>query len=100
MLNEILGTRSNQEIGQIKAAFKNGTFLLMCYLSFNVEWKCFTRHDYKAFIIMHVVIPAYGEELEHDIKGDTTGNFETALIALTKVQMNIFCKYVKMKAIS
>ncbi|XP_062844821.1 annexin A1-like [Trichomycterus rosablanca] len=54
VLNEILGTRSNKEIEQIKAAFKN----------------------------------AYGEELENDIKGDTTGNFETALLALCKGRRN------------
>uniref|UniRef100_A0A8B9JPY2 Annexin n=1 Tax=Astyanax mexicanus TaxID=7994 RepID=A0A8B9JPY2_ASTMX len=49
-LCEILGTRSNQEIRLIKAAFKE----------------------------------AYGEELEHDMKGDTTGQFETALLNLCK----------------
>ncbi|XP_036436145.1 annexin A1-like isoform X2 [Colossoma macropomum] len=50
VLCEILGTRSNQEIRLIKAAFKE----------------------------------AYGEELEHDIKGDTSGHFKTALLALCK----------------
>uniref|UniRef100_A0A3B4EML7 Annexin n=1 Tax=Pygocentrus nattereri TaxID=42514 RepID=A0A3B4EML7_PYGNA len=50
VLCEILGTRSNQEIRLIKAAFKE----------------------------------AYGEELEHDIKGDTSGCFQTALLALCK----------------
>ncbi|XP_066514038.1 annexin A1-like [Hoplias malabaricus] len=50
VLCEILGTRSNQEIRQIKTAFKE----------------------------------AYGKELEHDIKGDTSGHFQTILLALCK----------------
>ncbi|XP_076868252.1 annexin A1-like [Brachyhypopomus gauderio] len=50
VLNEILGTRSNQEIRLFKTAFKE----------------------------------AYGEELEHSIKGDTSGHYETALLALCK----------------
>ncbi|MCJ8748478.1 hypothetical protein PDJAM_G00165270 [Pangasius djambal] len=50
VLNEILGTRSNQEISLLKTAFKD----------------------------------EYGEELEHDIQGDTQGNFQKALLALCK----------------
>ncbi|KAI5089167.1 annexin A1c, partial [Silurus meridionalis] len=53
-LNEILGTRSNQEIAKLKTAFKD----------------------------------AYGEELEHDIRGDISGHFETALLALCKGTRN------------
>ncbi|XP_060768587.1 annexin A1-like [Neoarius graeffei] len=50
VLNEILGTRSNQEINSLKTAFKD----------------------------------AYGEELEHDIDGDTRGHYQTALLNLCK----------------
>ncbi|KAK3508673.1 hypothetical protein QTP70_003315 [Hemibagrus guttatus] len=54
VLNEILGTRSNQEIRLLKTAFKD----------------------------------AFGEELEHDIQGDTHGTFQTALLALCKATRN------------
>ncbi|XP_017315416.1 annexin A1 [Ictalurus punctatus] len=50
VLNEILGTRSNQEIQLLKTAYKD----------------------------------AYGKELEHDIRGDTSGHYQTALLALSK----------------
>lgn len=36
---------------------------------------------------MHVRFTAYGEELEHDIRGDTRGHYQTALLALCKVQI-------------
>ncbi|XP_026777397.2 annexin A1 [Pangasianodon hypophthalmus] len=54
VLNEILGTRSNQEIRLLKTAFKD----------------------------------AYGEELEHDIQGDTQGHYQKALLALCKGTRN------------
>lgn len=43
-----------------------------------------TRSNQEIRLIKTAFKEAYGEELEHDIKGDTTGNFETALLNLCK----------------
>ncbi|XP_072549068.1 annexin A1-like isoform X3 [Salminus brasiliensis] len=43
-----------------------------------------TRSNQEIRLIKTAFKEAYGEELEHDIKGDTSGDFKTALLALCK----------------
>lgn len=82
-MDEILGTRSNQEIILLKTAFKEGKY----YRSAHAVYISHYRYLKGSFKLYYIPFTAYGKELERDIQGDTHGHYKTALLALCKVRI-------------
>ncbi len=87
-LIEILASRTNEQIHNLVAAYKDGEFFFFFY----TRNQRFFWTDAKPDSV--IVFTAYGRDLEEDVIGDTSGHFKKMLIVLLQVSQIYVCWFM------